>query len=307
MATVIQFCEKLGLSPRAGATDAGLNAFESKTGLTLPPEIRAFYRASNGLDVAREGFMILSLDSALPMALALCGITVFEHYFGYFPFIDFNDSNPHCVACRPPLSGRVVRVFHDDEPVLQFRSINTFLDAVLDSAAKSDDEDSYWLLNGLHGVYEVTEERTPEDLAAGQELLRTGRGLQRHEPGRTDLLRFGVSLLQGEYIDDIAGLLYEEHYVREAAIQRLQRIGGPRATAEVDRVTMEMTRFSEQAASALREAGLTVTTVSPHRIQLDPGPVHLNMDFLFDERERPDVFAYIVERAKFFLSEKVGK
>jgi cell wall assembly regulator SMI1 len=304
MASLSEFCQRLGLSPRPGATEAEVGTFEAATGLALPEEVRAIYRTSNGLDVDPAGFEILSLEGALPMARALGASPAAAGHFGYFPLTESNDSNPFCVACRPPLRGRVVHVMHDDDAELRYRDAGSFLDAVLARVAGTPAADERRrVIDSLPGGYRDSGERSPEEVATGRELLRTARAIDPDDGEHANAMRFGMTLLSAEQVDEVAKLLYEGHYVREAAVARLKEIGGEKADAAVAEVTAEMGRFSERAAHALRQAGVGVRSVSPHAIVLTARSVGLNMDFLFDERNRPDALSYVVERAKTFLAQ----
>jgi SMI1/KNR4 family protein SUKH-1 len=49
------FFHAVGAAPNPGATAAELDAFEVRTGLSLPPQLRAFYGYTNGLTIDDGG------------------------------------------------------------------------------------------------------------------------------------------------------------------------------------------------------------------------------------------------------------
>jgi hypothetical protein len=162
------FFHAVGAAPNPGVTAEELDAFEAHMGLSLPPQVRAFYRATNGLTIDGDGpgyresgelarrvrerpwpkrgelarrvrhvgrqlgqrpaawMEILPLAEVVPYleGEVMPFVDGVSHYgipevWGYFPFTDCNDSNPYCVCCNGPLRGRVVHVFHDDDPKLK--------------------------------------------------------------------------------------------------------------------------------------------------------------------------------------------
>lgn len=57
----------VGAAPNAGATADELDAFEAGTGLSLTPQVRAFYGSTNGLTIIGGGWMeILVLAEVMP-------------------------------------------------------------------------------------------------------------------------------------------------------------------------------------------------------------------------------------------------
>jgi hypothetical protein len=98
------FCHAVGATPNPGATATELDAFEARTGLSLPPQRRAFYASTNGSTIDGDASRYVSMRPAawmeiLPLAKVVpyvegmrgCGI---PQVWGYFPFTDCNDSNP---------------------------------------------------------------------------------------------------------------------------------------------------------------------------------------------------------------------
>src|SRR4051794_6697035 len=165
-----EFIRLGGVTPNRGATDAELAGFEAQTGLTLLPELRRLYAASNGLVVDRRGRMRI-----LPLGEVAGHVRSFGSFgipvqWGYFPFTDLNDSNPHCVCCDGPAKGYVVHVNHDDVAHIEFRNLDSFLAAVrrvMEAGAETDDDDdapSLWRLP--QDFSPDTSGRTPADVEA---------------------------------------------------------------------------------------------------------------------------------------------
>jgi hypothetical protein len=181
------FFHTVGATPNPGATAAELDAFETRTGLSLPPQLRAFYGATKGLTIDGDGSRYVSVRPAawmeiLPLAKVMPYVEGMRRdgiprVWGYFPFTDCNDSNPYCVCCNGPLRNRVVHVFHDDVAGLKFWELGRFLDAVA-AAVVSKGEDNPQL-DRLRGEYTSDrEDRTEDEVRTGLELLRLADGLR---------------------------------------------------------------------------------------------------------------------------------
>jgi hypothetical protein len=180
------FFHAVGAAPKPGATPAELDAFEARTGLSLPPQLRAFYGATNGLTIDGGGSRYVSMRPAawmkiLPFAEVMQYVEGMRRYgipqvWGYLPFTDCNDSNPYCVCCNGPLRNRVVHVFHDDVARLKFWELDRFLDAVA-AAVVSRGQDPPEV-DRLPGEYTSDrEDRTEDEVCTGLELLRLADGL----------------------------------------------------------------------------------------------------------------------------------
>src|SRR5688572_9585470 len=94
------FFHTVGATPNPGAAADELDAFEARTGLSLPPQVRAFYGATNGLTIESGGWMkILTLAEVMPYVEGevmpfVGGVRHggIPEVWGYFPFTDCNDS-----------------------------------------------------------------------------------------------------------------------------------------------------------------------------------------------------------------------
>jgi SMI1 / KNR4 family (SUKH-1) len=256
------FFHTVGAAPNPGATAAELDAFEARTGPSLPPQLRAFYKSTNGLTIG-DGWpaarmKILPLAEVMPYVegMRLCGI---PQVWGYFPFTDCNDSNPYCVCCNGPLRNRVVHVFHDDVAALKFWNLGRFLDAV--AAALVSKGEDHPQVDRLPGEYTSDrEDRTEDEVRTGLELLRLAHRLTDVE--LHDALRFAIDLLSEGEVDEVARLLEtgDEYTAREAAA-RLGVMKSPRAVDALRQYRRETARFVADCVAALRAAGLDVTDV----------------------------------------------
>ncbi len=305
MTTLADFCSQLRIAPRAGASDADLATFERDTGLSLPQELRGFYKTSNGLDIVdRSGVEFLPLDSVRQYTQHVRGMT---YDFGYFPFTEANDSNPFCVCCTSPLNGRVVHLYHDDSPVLKFRSLGSLLTA-LETGINEVGHRAYFRIASpdFDGDYRARAPRTSEDIRDGLALLDHGRrtDVEFDHYERLNLLRFGMRLVTEQQVGDVIALLDDNHDVREEAMSRLQQMNTPAAVEAVRRSKAAVAAFVKQAVAAMRAAGLNVAEVQGTNVRLDSPLVWMSMDVFFDERNRPDVFDFVVERARYFQSRK---
>jgi hypothetical protein len=202
MDDVQAFCHTVGATPNPGATAAELNAFEARAGLSLPPQLRAFYGSTNGLTIEGDSSRYVSVRPAawmeiLPLARVVPYVEGMRGYgipqiWGYFPFTDCNDSNPYCVCCNGPLRGRVVHVFHDDVAQLVFWDLHRFFDAV--AAAVVSRGKNYPRLDRLPGQYASDrKDRTEEEVRTGLELLKLADGFTDVE--HDDALSFAIALL----------------------------------------------------------------------------------------------------------------
>ena len=196
------FFHTVGAAPNAGATAVELDAFEARTGLSLPAQLRTFYMSTNGLTIDGNGSRYVSVRPAawmeiLPLAKVVPYVEGMRQYgipqvWGYFPFTDCNDSNPYCVCCNGPLRNRIVHVFHDDVAQLMFWELRRFLDAVA-TAVVSRGQD-HPRLDRLPGEYTSDrEDRTEDEVRTGLELLKLADGFTDVE--HDDALRFAIALL----------------------------------------------------------------------------------------------------------------
>jgi len=196
------FFHAVRAAPNPGATAAELDAFEARTGLSLPPQLRAFYGSTNGLTIDGGGLRygsvrpaawmkILTLAEVMPYVEGMRQYGI-PQVWGYFPFTDCNDSNPYCVCCKGPLRNRVVHVFHDDVAELKFWDLDRFLDAVATAVASRGT--GHPRLDRLPGEYTSDrEDRTEDEVRTGLELLRLAGGFTDVE--QHDALRFAIDLL----------------------------------------------------------------------------------------------------------------
>jgi hypothetical protein len=302
------FFQAVGAAPNPGATAAELDAFEARTGLSLPPQVRAFYGSTNGLTIG--GWMrILPLAEVMPYVdgEVMPFVDGVQHYgipkvWGYFPFTDCNDSNPYCVCCNGPLRNRIVHVLHDDVSKLKFWDLDGFLDAVTAAIVRKGVHDPE--LDRLPGEYtSARKDRTEDEVRTGLELLRLAEGLT--DVDLHDALRFAIDLLSEGEVDEVVRLLETgDEYTAEEAAARLRAMKSPCAADALRQYRGETARFVADCVAALRAVGLDVTDVHQNAARLKAGPLWLNLAIWFHRRREPGIHDAVVRRAKELLAVK---
>ena len=285
-----------------GATATELDAYEARTGLSLPPQLRAFYGSTNGLTI--DSVWPADWMKILPLADVLTYVEGMREWgipqvWGYFPFTDCNDFNPYCVCCNGPLRSCVVHVFHDDVAQLKFRDLGRWLDAV---AAAVVSKGAYPSMDRLPGEYTSgREDRTEDEVRTGLELLRLADGLTDEE--LHDALRFAIDLLSEAEVEEVVWLLETgDEYTAPDAAARLRAMKSPRAADALGQYRRETAGFVADCVAALRAAGLEVTEVRQNTVCLKPGPIWLNLPIWFRRRREPGIYDVVVRRAKVLLA-----
>jgi hypothetical protein len=316
MTTIAQFVQHAGIQCTQSATPEELSQFETASRLSLPAPVREFYAATNGCYIeqpAGVGMTILSLAEALKFVQGMENFGI-PAQWGYFPFTDTNDSNPYCVCCNSPVQGWIAHVYHDDVAELQFRSIESFLTAITDVVrlARSDPEEfrldelphdfGPGKIGGDTPDIEARQTfREANDAETGMKLLDLARQTEKGAIERADALRWAITLLSENEVDEVIRLLDEEdEYCRNDARAKLEGMQSAKAREALGRDRAEMKDFLARCAEALRQAGLQVA-VEKDAVRLDPGPVWLNMPMFFTNRRSPTFMADFVKRAKELL------
>lgn len=284
-------------------SEAQLARAERELGFALPAALKKWYLTHNGGRAGndRSALELFSLNEGLGYG-DVPGFL--NSAFGHLPVAENNDSNPVCVCCKSPLAGFVVRVAHDDDPRLLYRSLDGFFRAAVEFVRGGEFLDTHELPGEFDGP-----ERTPKDRTTARKLIALA-----NEPGalddrdRVNALRFACDLLADADLNEIAGLLeIDNEYVREHVTARLQRIPGAKAKKALGRLTDDYDAFVERCAATLKNAGINASIQAPHgknTIRIDPGPVWLNTEHFYNERQRPDFDEYLLERARFFIADE---
>ncbi len=126
---------------RPGCSLFDINDFENKTGFALPAELREFYLQTDGifyerpaqkkrsvplvLSLARQGEDYQELVEMNDYYVGLIGVNIAD--FGILPITPLIDADPFCVICKGKFLGKIIRLWHDDTPTLEFGGINSFL------------------------------------------------------------------------------------------------------------------------------------------------------------------------------------
>jgi hypothetical protein len=302
---IARFMALSGVAANPGATDAQLTAFETQTDLTLPSEVRQLYQHANGLVIDRGlRLRILSLEEVARYVESFQQFGI-PTVWGYFPFTDRNDSNPHCVCCDGPARGYVVRVNHDDIAPIEYRSLGGFLTAVRDvlQQPETDEDEGPSLWNLPQDFHPDTSDRISEDVATAKRLLDFAGSLEEGSIERADAERWAITLFSEAEAEEVARLLDEgDEYRRREAVVKLSRMASPAAAAALQRHRREEDEFSRKVVQALEQAGLTVAEVSGGCPRLEPGCVWLNVPMFFTDRRRPAILSEIVQRSRELIA-----
>ncbi len=297
------FLREFQIKGNKPAPEAQLAKAEAKLGFVLPASVRACYRICDG-GQAKGGLSALQLFS-LEESLDYCMVPGFlSSFWGFLPFAENNDSNPICVCCKSPLAGYVVQVQHDDAPQLKYRSLVGFFQGAIDYVQGGKFLDVHQM------APEFTRgERTEQDGSIARQLIDSAtQTATLNDQERTDALRFACELLSDEDVDEIVGLLkVEDEYVREHVLDRLRRISSAKAREAVRQFEKDFDAFVERCAQRLQHAGILASVHAPYgkkTIRLDPGPVWLNTEFFYSQRERLDFEDFLLERARHFLEQE---
>lgn len=296
-----QLLNRGGVTANPGALAAEIAAFERDTGLALSPDLRAMYARANGARINARGLLEL-----LPLTGVARYVEAFNSFglswWGYFGFTDTNDSNPYCVCLAGPVAGYVVRVFHDDTAAIVYRSVRSFLHAVIGAV---DSGASLWDLP--HELSIDTCDRTPDDVATARALLAFADTLEEGSVERADALRWALTLFSEAEIADVIRLLDTgDEYRREEALQKLRAMAAPQAAEAIRAHQRETRAFTRAVAKALREAGIEVSEATDTSVSAEPGRVHLNLPMFFTHRKRPTILEDVVKRTRELIAYKTG-
>jgi hypothetical protein len=288
--------DRLGAVSNGGATAAEIARFERDAGISLSVVFRWLLHAADGADLDHLGLRLLSLDE---MREYLPALSAGEpgNRLGYVAFTGSNDSNPFCLCNSGPLEGYVVRVHHDDDTEVAFRSLSRLFTALERLAAERGDADvSIDELPYEVGVDRAT--RTDGDERRAFELVRAAETYPADSDERLWLLLLAFQLLSPQQVDLVAGYLEDERFVRRAARDTLTAFGTHDAARELGRDDAALDSWTRTVASALRSAGVTVSAAGGGSIGVTPGPIHLDLNCWFKERHEPGATEAVVESVK---------
>lgn len=296
------FLDSFRIARREPLSESEIVDVESKTGLSFPETYRTCYLTCDGGQAQdqRSALEILSLRAVLDYEVILDSA---RYIWGLAPFSENNDSNPICVCCRPPLTGYVVLVLHDDAPRLKFRSLDNFFKAAIDSVARGNFLDTFSLPSDFDSP-----KRTQQDLAIARELVRLVKlDDSLCDDERTHSLRFACDLFSDLEIDEMVALIEDgDEYVYEHVVKRLQRISDKKAETALAQLAKNYDEFIDRCANSLRLARIQTSIHSKHgskSIRVDPGPIWLNMKMFFAIRNQPDFESYFLGRVKYLIEQ----
>jgi hypothetical protein len=294
--------DSLGATTKPGADPAALAHAEEVLAVRLPEEIRELYRTTDGLVIPD-----LSLEFE-PLSKIEGYAGVLTKGFGYFPFTDCGDSNPYAICCDEPLTGFVVHLYHDDEPVLACRSLGRFLDLLVERRKQmlaTDEEEREDLDVGIDRLEDDLAfdrpERSAEDARVGRELVRHAEGLNPRDVDRGVALKFAAQMFGPGHEDELARVLaLGDEYARESVLNRWRGLGTPAAGTLLRRDAEEFDRFVAGLAGAVEAAGFEVRRRPdrPHAWTVEPGNIWPNLKVLYAGRNDPGNLAGWLERVR---------
>jgi SMI1 / KNR4 family (SUKH-1) len=302
-ATFRDFLKEFQIKGNKPVSEAQLAKAEAKLGFVLPVSLRACYRICDGGQAQSDQsrLHIFSLTESLEYGLVT---GILNTFWSFFPFAENNDSNPICVCCKSPLAGYVVQVNHDDDQQLKYRSLLGFLQGAIGYVQGGQFLDTHEMLPEF-----TSRERTEHDRSIASQLIDSATQRENLDDQESiDALRFACDLLSDEEVDEIVGLLkFEAEYVREHVIHRLKGIAGAKAKNALHQLEADFDAFVERCARTLQQAAIQASVHAPYgkkSIRIDPGPIWLNLELFYSERNRPDFEYFLLERARYFLSQK---
>jgi hypothetical protein len=301
--------ESLGATLRPGADEATLARAESLHGVRFPEDVRAFYRATDGLVLADLDLEIVPLSYLGPIARPL------TEGHGFAPFTESNDSNPYAICCAGPLFGFVVHLYHDDEAVLVCRGLGRFLDRVAErqrqvpGATEEQMADLVFRCNPLTGdlAFELPE-RTADDARIGDELIRYAERFTPRDGEHNDALRFAAQMFGPGHEADLARVLAAgDEYVRDAVLERCRGLGTPAAKALLERDSHDFNGFIDELAEAIVAAGMEIRRRPPpgYGFTIEPGGVGLNFQMLYCHRHEPGWLQGLLQRIPRWQLERI--
>ncbi len=217
---------KFAAGRRPPVTTDQLDEAQDRLAFHFPERLSAFYRQSDGLLIVDRWLVLNSLAEGTRYAEAIGDIDL-PHYLGLFPLSESNDSNPYCIACKPPLSGRIIHLRHDDAPRLAYRNLDEFAAALVTLSPSGRCS-----IDNLVLTYDVDHtDRTSDDDAVAEELLAGSC------PDVENAYAIAMALFSRQRIGKLIELLdHESMWVREDAASHLERMGDVAAIEALSRL-----------------------------------------------------------------------
>lgn len=276
---------------RPGLSVGEIRDFETRTHLSLPPELREMYAISNGFLINKLECELMSIERVEQYlnGFRICGITAL---WGYIPFTESNDSNPFCVLSYPLLKSYIARVYHDDLAEIKFRSLETFL-TTLNSNATSLDHITSEFESSL---------RTDVDSKIAGELMLLSRTLS--GSNYIDAIRFALTLYSEKNLNEIQEAIQDTNTcVRDAALNKLRTIPTRKAFEILNRHSNDPLEFAKRCAALLKHSGINATVVHGRVIQINPNGRSIALDKIYSKRRDADCADLLLKVAKESLGE----
>jgi hypothetical protein len=275
---------------------------------SVPNDLLALYTLCDGGQCKALNLRVIPLAEAADAARTFADL---YPSMGYIPVVADINGESCFLATKGPLKGYIVLVHHEERDEIKSRSLRGFLEVLAKNRRSNG-----WLLEDFlyddgrprgQTPFELSgKERTAGDLKAARAMLKLAEKQVDSKEGADEyahLFELALMLLSDKQSKEILALLkHRDHEVRRLAEQRAACLKSSKAAATRKNAAADLAAFVKQAVNVLKKNGLDAHVVNGTDIRIDPGPVWLNVPVFFDRRHTADVWDYLVERAKFFVS-----
>ena len=302
------------------ATKTEIEEFETLSGLTVPLRAKVFFERCNGMIFGTEQIKLIPLKKSLEH-INLVREYMVNHFCGYMPLTDTEDSDTFAICCNGPLKGYIVHLPHDDSSRLMFRSLDSFLNALNTHEVKAA---LYWDKD----VYELDEDfeapelrliesdfdkrhRTKKEEVICDSLFEMAEGFTGNsllDNMKQDAYRFAIWLLPEEKLNRLT-LLFDkvDEYVRRDIIARLNNINNADAKNALTQIQRKFDNFLAESIRDLQSAGIDAVLSDRKSVLVNPGHIWLNMESFYSMRNEPKSKEYLIERVQHLIKLKSEK
>jgi hypothetical protein len=238
---------KCNVSGAHGATAEEIAAFEKKHRRKLTPAAKEFFSTVNGADLEPRLSRLWSLDEASDW-IERWGTENVGAAWKYVPLGGPEEPDPYCVACGGAIKGMVLRVPHDDEATLAFRSIESWLGWLMTIESR-DEWVEIW--DKPHEL--DADKRIAKDFTVASKLQEMETFASEIE--ETDAQRFSMALMSEAGLDLFAKKLKASSiYTRQSAEVMLSNMKSPRAAELLQAYAKELEEFAHRCLDVIRNA-----------------------------------------------------
>jgi SMI1/KNR4 family protein SUKH-1 len=273
------------LNPPASGGD--IAAAETRFGRELPQEVSDFYALCDGMTF-HECLDIPPLSQVISFFNDMASGPLFRMMF---IILDEHESNPICLFHDGPLRGYVVRLFHDGDSYVGWRSFSALLEDAAAQLGRDGEADADKLVRELNH----SSARTEHDVQAGHSMIEFATDTELDDADRPLAYGFAFDLLGDVQVAEIGAFLqHADMFVARAARNRLAQLQSPDAKAALEKYWAEVKRLVQHCAELLRRAGRNPTVVNEFDIRIDPGPIWLDWEALYSQKARSDFEPWVL-------------